>query len=103
MITQKTTTKHPRFDQKVFEVAARADALQSELERLRAGQPRVLADVILKLSKGGRQSFTGARLRGYLEANKRDLFPGTTHRDVLRIFQIYKATLVSHHLIREAA
>lgn len=98
MITKKQT--HSRFDAKVFELDVEAKDLKRELTRFN-GQPRVLIGVAWRLSAKGTRTFSGKVLREYLERNRAKLFPSTNHRDVLRIFQIYRAQLRRSNIVVE--
>jgi hypothetical protein len=93
-------TKHPRFDEKTYQI----DVTEEESwSKFFAGQPLVLARAFKSLSKSGKRVLTGAAIREFLETQKNDLFPGTSHKDPLRIFLIYSATLRRHGVVREIA
>ncbi len=79
-------TRHPRFDEKRFEVVTkRLEEFRPEL----TGQKKAIAEALAYLVRRSGVSITRKRLREYLQANRKKLFPGTTHADPYRIFQIY--------------
>ena|ERR1700677_2010777 len=91
-------SSHPRFDEKQFEI----DVSEGESwPKFFAGQPLVLARALKSLSRSGKRILSGAAIRECLETRKTDLFPGTSHKDPLRILQIYNATLNRHGVMKE--
>ena len=92
---------HPRSDLKIYVVDCAQDESWTSFF---AGQPLILARMVKGLSRSGEKVLTGENIRGYMETNRKQLFPkGTTHKDLWRIFQIYHATLVRHGVIKEVA
>lgn len=96
MITKKQS--HPRSDDKHFEVVANQIDFAKDFFR---GQGRALVDALVHLSQSGKRTVQRKKLREYLETNRKDLFPGTSHKDPWRIFEIYHRQLVGSKLLRD--
>lgn len=99
--TKQAQTSHPIFDRKEFEIEV---TNLKKWGQFFAGQPAVLVSALRELAKTRpSHQVTGEEIRKYLEANRKRLFPGTSHKDVLRIWQIYHAHLERAQLISRVA
>lgn len=96
----RKTPIHNRANRKNIEVITREALAKTGPDGFFVAQGKALVLALLDISDHGKRVVNGSELLYYFRANFRQIWPTSTHKDPMRIYQIYHAQLVRAGIIR---